>query len=421
MGLTSRYRETEMTAQATVTSAPGRARPFEKTQGATPGWLKRVIGRQLAPTREEYQAVLSGLWVGDPPMDALMDWMDQAGPQRARALYEQVLTEGLKAVPDCPEPLYQLIKSLERPPAWVDFELIDEGARFIQSTGMAAPYVLRDLALMGGYLLSGFNQSLVLTGALSQGTARRVAQTGKWWIDCTEEGGLKRFAEGFQGTLRVRLIHALVRRHLRAKEAWDESHWGLPLSQIDMVSTYLGFCVVMLGGLRKMGIPVTGRESRAVMHLWKYAGWLMGVQAPWLVDSEREGIVLLHHTVLTQSRPDWTSEELGKALSREPLERHFRFARPWRRRWAYRVHLSVTRYFLDRNKMRQLGLPEGVLPWYPLLTLVPRFLGYALQRYVPGPRAWQWRRGRRAQRRSLMRMFGAERAHEPAVREKGSH
>ena len=36
----------------------------------------------------------------------------------------------------------------------MDFDLIDEGARFIHSTGMTAPYVLRDLALMGGYLLS---------------------------------------------------------------------------------------------------------------------------------------------------------------------------------------------------------------------------------------------------------------------------
>lgn len=396
-----------MTAQTTLKSPPWRARPFEKTQSATAGWLRRLIGRELAPSRAEYDAALAGLNVGDPAMDELVAWMYDYGLKDARALYQRALDQGLAALPDCPAPLYRFFRDLERPPAWVDFELIDEGARFIQASGMAAPYVLRDLALMGGYLLSGFNQSLVLTGALNRGTARRVAETGQWWIDCTEEGGLQRFAEGFRDTLHVRLVHALVRRNLNARDDWDHDHWGLPLSQVDMVATYLGFCVVMLGGLRKMGVPVTRRDSRAVMHLWKYAAWLMGVEEAWLVDSERQGIVLLHHTLLTQSKPDRTSIELGRALSREPLERTFGAAGGWRRRWAYHRHLSVTRYFLDREKMAQLGLPRGVLPWFPLLTLVPRFVGQVLQRPLPGLRDLQRRRGRRAQRRALARMFGA--------------
>lgn len=398
-----------MTAHASLNPRrPGRARPFDKTRGATPGWLRLLIGRDLAPSRAEYEAALAGLWRGDPPMDALLDWMTDYGPREARALYAQALREGVDTLADCPEPLRRFFRDLERTPAWVDFDLIDEGARFIQSTGMAAPYVLRDLALMGGYLLSGFNQSLVLTGALNKGTARRVAETGKWWIDCTEEGGLHRFADGFHGTLHVRLVHALVRRNLAQRPEWDESHWGLPLSQVDMVATYLGFCVVMLGGLRKMGVPVTRRQSRAVMHLWKYAGWLMGVEERWLVDGEREGIVMLHHTLMTQSRPDWTSAELGRALSREPLARTFGAAQGLRRRWAYRKHLSVSRYFLDREKMGQLGLPAGVLPWFPLLTLVPRFIGHTTLGLFPGLRGWQRRHGRRAQRRALAQMFGEQ-------------
>ena len=123
------------------------------------------------------------------------------------------------------------------------------------------------------------------------------------------------------GTLHVRLVHSLVRRNLASREEWDVAQWGLPLSQVDMVATYLGFCVVMLGGLRKMGVPVTPRESRGVMHLWKYASWLMGVDERWLVVSERDGIVLLHLTLMTAALDQ---PELGKALAQEPLERHFR-------------------------------------------------------------------------------------------------
>lgn len=397
-----------MTAQTRINPVPTRARPFAKTQQPTPGWLKALLGRELAPSRDEFSQVLNALQVGDPAMDKLVDWMMDYGPKQARPLFEKALDQGLDAVTDCPAPLHRFFKELESPPEWVDFALIDEGARFIHASGMTAPYVLRDLALMGGYLLSGFNQSLVLTGALNKGAAKRVAETGKWWVDCTDPGALKRFGAGFRSTVHVRLVHSLVRRNLSARKEWDADLWGLPLSQVDMVATYLGFCVVMLGGLRKMGVPVTPRESRAVMHLWKYACWLMGVQPKWLVDSEREGIVLLHHTLMTQSRPDWTSQELGGALAKEPLERHFsRFAN-LQRRLAYHKHLSVSRYFLNAEKMAQLGLPDSVSGWYPLATFVPRLMSYSVQRYLPGLRSWQVKRGRRAQLKTLQQMFGDE-------------
>ena len=71
-------------------------------------------------------------------MDALVDWMVDYGPREARVLFDKAVSEGLATIPNCPEPLYLFIKSLERRPAWVDAELIDEGARFIHSTGMTA-------------------------------------------------------------------------------------------------------------------------------------------------------------------------------------------------------------------------------------------------------------------------------------------
>lgn len=396
-----------MTSQATPTrQPPSRARPHDKTQGRTRPWLRRILGRALAPSEDEYQAITAALWQGDTDMDALVEWMHQYGPREARALFEQALSEGVANLDAPPEPLLRFFSRVEQEPAWLDHRQLAEGARFIHGTGLAATYVLRDLALMGGYLLSGFNQSLVMTGALSKGTSRRVAETGQWWIDCTEPGGLERGGAGFKSTLRVRLIHSLVRRNLAGRPQWRSERWGVPLCQTDMVATYLGFSVVMLGGLRKLGVPVTRRESRAVMHLWRYACWLMGVDPRWLVCGEREGVVLLHHCLLTQSRPDQTSRELGQALAREPLERHYRRFSGARRWIAYHTHLSVSRYFLDRTKMRQLGLPGHIHAWYPWLTLLPRLSAYSVARLLPGLRAGQQRRGRRAQRQALATLLG---------------
>lgn len=385
---------------------PLRVRPFDKTQAPTPRLLRLVVGRELAPTREEYDRVCAAVWDGDVAMDALIDWMYEYGPREARALFEQALNQGTGSIPDCPEPLRIFFKDFDTPPAWVDQELLDAACRFIHGTGTTAIYVLRDLALMAGYLLSGFNQSLIMTGALSKGASRRVAETGKWWMDCTEPGGLHRFGQAFKSTMHVRLVHGLVRRNLAARPEWDSAKWGLPLNQTDMVATYLGFSAVMLGGLRKLGVPVTPHESRAVMHLWSYACWLMGVEEKWLVKTESEGVVLLSHTYMTQSKPDWTSRELGQALAREPLERTYASFQGLRRQLAYHQHLSVTRYFVGDAKMAQLGLPKNVTSWYPLLTTPPRFVNYTARRLLPGLRILLEKRGRQAQRAALASLFG---------------
>lgn len=390
-----------MDASVTPRPAPTRARPFEKTQGRTPLWLRLWLGRDLAPSREEFQAALDGLWVGDLAMDELVAWMEEYGRGRGHKLFQQALKQGVDSLTDAPEPLVRFFRRVENRPDWVDPELLELGARFIHGTGEGATFVLRDLALMGGYLLSGFNQSLVLTGALTEGTGRRVARTGHWWIDCTEVGGLEPLAAGYRATLQVRLVHALVRRDLDRREDWDHERWGLPLSQVDMVATYLGFSVVMLNGLRLLGIPVTPTESRAVMHLWRYACWLMGVQEQWLVDTEKEGALRLHHTLMTQSQPDWTTPELARALAREPLAHRFPRLQSVRRRLRYHMHLSTSRYFLGKEKMRQLGLPEHILPWFPLMTIAPRFTYYSSHRFLPGLRERLQQRGRAFQKAAV--------------------
>ena len=257
------------------------------------------------------------LWEGDPAMDRLVAWMFEQDTRRRRDQIQAAIQHGPEHLQPCPGPIRDFFQTLEQPPAWIDQGLMDDAVDFIHGVGLAANFVLRDLALMGGYLLPGFNQSLVMTGALSQGTGRRVAETGKWWIDCTEPDGLRPGGPGYVTTLQVRLVHALVRRGLDRRPDWDHSHWGTPLSQIDMVATYLGFSVVMLVGLRKPGIPILPRESKAVMHLWSYACWLMGVDEKWLVSSEREGYVLLYHTYMTQPPADASSRELAQALAHE--------------------------------------------------------------------------------------------------------
>jgi mpaB/rubber oxygenase-like protein len=308
-------------------------------------------------------------------------------------------------VPDAPPPLRAFFDVIDARPRWLDEARLLEGARVCGISGMTGLRVLRDVALMGGYQSSAINRPLILTGALAGGTQRRLAETTKWWIDCTEPGGMARFASGFQSTVRVRLIHAIIRRHLRGHAEWDGARFGLPLNQTDMAATYLGFSVVFLLAQRRMGVPLTAPEGRAAMHLWRYIGWLMGVDERWLYDEEQQGRVALYQNILAQAPPDESSRALGRALMNEPLSRHY--ARwPWLRgRYERALGLSVSRLFLGRRGMRALGLPRFVLPWFPLLSAPLVFAGHWLARLLGG-RGRLERRGRAAQVDYLPTLFG---------------
>jgi hypothetical protein len=348
------------------------------------GPLRWFIDGDPEPSPERWQAIGEAILRGDPPMDRLVDWMFATGMGRTRPLFEQALERGIDSIPDAPAPLRTFFALVDTRPSWVDDTLVREGARVAQRGGRVSWDVARNFSLMGGYQASAFNRTLLLTGALEKGPTRRIAETASWWIDCTGDGGMDRFGAGFKSTLRVRLIHALVRRHVAKLPAWRMDEWGLPVNQTDMAATLYGFPVLIALGSRLMGVPLTKRDSQASMHHGCYAGWLMGVEEQWLPWDENIGRTLLFQMTLSIANPDETSVQLGRALMDEPLTRHFPFPSKVRA-WVERErNLSVNRWFLGRQGMRNLGLPTTRLPWYPLAQLPATVARHALARVLPG-------------------------------------
>lgn len=367
-------------------------------------WLIR--GANPEPTAAQWRAQAHTLLRGDEAADRLVNWMQTVGVQVGMPQFERALAQGIEAMPDAPPELRAFFAAVEATPAWVDPELLRQGAAACHISGLSGMRVLRNAALMAGYQASAINRTLVLTGALAKGAQRRVAETTKWWIDVTREGGLGRFAPGFQTTLRVRVIHAMLRKRVHAMPEWDEAALGLPINQGDMRATYLGFSVIFLLGQRVMGVKITDAEAHAVMHLWRHIGWLMGVEEGLLCETELEGRVALYQNLLAQAPADESSRALGRALMDEPLLRHYTVLPRLAGRLEKARQLSICRMFLGPEGMRDLGLPSHVMPWYPMLTVPFEAAYHRLNRLLPGGRQRLIRQGHQAQMDYLKVMFG---------------
>lgn len=378
--------------------APTRLRPFQLTQIKTPWPIRQLLGRPFAPTSEEYAKLHLGLFDGDPVMDRyIQSRMEQSPEKPDWREFHQALHSPKPSEFKGSDALQTLLKSTCTNPTWVDWSLIADGVRFIHSTGRAATDVLRDMALMGGYLMVAFNKTLILTGELEKGAAPRLASTAQWWLKVVNPNANCVGGPGALATLRVRWMHALVRHQLRNSPNWDSKQWGLPINQVDMAATYLGFSAVMLLGLRKMGIVVTPPNSRAVMQLWKLIGWQMGVKEQWLVDTEAQALVRLRQFLFTHSPPDESSHRLASALASEPLSRNHTHLQVLRRQLAYQKHLSSSWYLLGPGMFYKLGLRAPFGPLIALLEVPIRAAVHTLGRCMPGYSKRFTQHGRRAQ------------------------
>jgi hypothetical protein len=383
---------------ASPSDVPGRHGADRDRARALAARLRLTIDGDPEPSEQDWGALGAALTRGDSPADRVIAWMRQVGRAVAWPVMEKGLNEGPAAVPDEAAPLRDFLAQGWQPPPWVDWARVKRGAQVMQGTGRHGLMVLRDVGLMAGYQAGAINQTLLKTGALERGAHKRIAETTTWWLACTEEDGLQPGRPGHRMTLHVRLMHALVRDRLARSPDWDAEWLGLPINQVDMQATYLAFSAVHLLGLRLTGMLFAQADADAVMHLWRVMGWLVGVEESLMCDDEATGRVLMYRNLLTQAPPDESSSLLGRALMNEPLQRPYPFARALRGRVDRERHLSLISWFLGKEGLRNLGLPDRQ-PWYPLIMMAPTVAGSVALRTSPwfeGP----WRAIARRQQRA---------------------
>ncbi|AXY61469.1 oxygenase MpaB family protein [Acinetobacter sp. WCHAc010052] len=362
--------------------------------------LSYMADQEVSPSFEEYQALNRALQSGDDAMDTVMQWVVQ-NPKEHRQYFETALYKGLDQLPHEMSVLTDFFRKVEQKPEWYDQQKIDDALRFTYRLGVNNGFILRDLSLMTGYMYPGFNQPLVLTGALKKQAGTRLAETTKWWIDITEENGFERFNKGFTSTIYVRFIHSLVRYHLGKSEKWDADTWGVPINQFDQAMTNIAFSGVVLIGIRALGIFPSKQEVDSFLHFWKYAGWLMGIDEKWLVNKESDGWKLIYWMHFAHPKSDESSVSLGSSLSKEPFERQYRYMRPLQQKLAYRQHLEVTQFFIGRKKMHQLGLKQRPAAWFAYYLIARNLLLYTGARHSSKIDDFLLRNGRNVQKLGL--------------------
>lgn len=390
-------------AQARPAGAPARFAADERWGTRAALLLRPFADRWTAPTPAERARIAEALGSGDPVADALLTSISRGETSMARV--HAALDAAVAGEPEPagePGQLTTFVRAVTELPDWLDPELAERGARVCLRAGLTGQDVLGDLALLGGYRPAATTEVLTSTGRLTgEGTAKRIAETMAWWHAVASPGGWRPGNPGWDTTVHVRLMHARVNRAMLDK-GWDTAAKGQPINQADMAATNGLFSATFLLGTLVLGIPHRPADARAVMHLWRWMGWVMGVDEEFLHDRPRRTLRDMYHFLRTSPPPDHNSVVLAEALLDSYGHTDFpRFAR-LRRRLDVARHRATATYLNGPAGMRELG-QRPALPWYPAVLIPANLLAHGAAVVSPKVRGALERRGYRRIRRQITR------------------
>jgi hypothetical protein len=252
----------------------------------------------------------------DPLADAVV--ADVESMTGGFKLFERIAREGIARAPQAPDSFHAFFETVERTPLWVDWSVVDGGGEVLLRAGLLGGLVLALKSLVLGYTSPGGNKPLVWSGRLKEQAAGRLNETAKFVHATITPGAMRPHRQGWEITLKVRLMHAHVRRMILKTGRWNDD-WGAPINQHDMLGTSLLFSVAVLQGLRTLGVRIPAGAADAYMQLWRFSGWLIGMEPELLVATEAEGERVVEVIAATQADPDEDSHSLTRALLDAPV------------------------------------------------------------------------------------------------------
>ncbi|MFD4406618.1 oxygenase MpaB family protein [Nocardia sp. NPDC058499] len=377
--------------------------------------LRRFRGDVRATAGQRRTYLQASTRTGDPEADALVEMFRRLPAGEGRRLFETAVDHGLTAVEDPPPELTTFFASIDAEPYWLDRDQLDLAARAIGRSGVVGDIALSMGALLGGYLAKRVAKTLVGSGDLERMAPRRIAETMHWYVEATAVGGLRRFAPGFRSTVRVRLMHAMVRAGMSRRPDWDWDGWEHPVNRSQLAGTITFFAVAQISGTQALGLHYSAQEKDAICAFFRYLAYLLGVGPDLLAATERDYWRLFWLQIEHEfGAPDQDCVRLAQALVRAigpaVTGDGADLAHKVARRAATGFLCGYARLIVGESNADFLGLPDSAA-FRAVVVAAAAALSAAevVRRVTPGATRLCEHYGRRSRVRTVQKMMARHR------------
>ena len=272
---------------------------YEKARALDPGLADRYVEHTV---------------MGDPRADAVIDALAPMDQTEVHRLIAAGMEQDEKVLADAPKPLRDFFQWIEEPPAWFDPASVYAGCRaFHRYSDLFIPAFFVVTLQNAATLIS---KAFYMTGRVTtEHGLRRIRQNTRHFIEIMLPGALGRQGEGWKLSVRIRLVHAQVRRLLRASDEWDEAVYGAPVSAAHLALASANFSATMLRQADRLGAHLDAEERASFMQIWRYASWLIGSPEALLFEGDEARTAELHRVAsVCEPPPDDESAVIANAL-----------------------------------------------------------------------------------------------------------
>ena len=215
--------------------------------------------------------------------------------------------------------------------------------------------------LVGGSLIEGFSSNIArsfdITGRLRDQGVRRLEQNNRPVMEIFLPGGSERYGDGWKLSVRIRIVHAQVRRLLNQSDKWDLQAWGVPLSAAHMGLASAAFSGRLLRHAERLGIPFNDEERESFMQIWRYSMHLMGVPSTILWRDEHEALKLFEVASACEPPPGFDSIIMAHELI-EAVPMVLGIKDDKEKKTILNLVFSVSRALIGGEKAAQLKYPK---------------------------------------------------------------
>ncbi|WP_420442157.1 oxygenase MpaB family protein [Candidatus Palauibacter sp.] len=307
--------------------------------------------------------------VGDPAADAVIDEMaGVSSPARVHRIisaalenYHDMPSSGDGVPGHIPDALQNLIADAAVVPGWYDPKISRVATRaFLNNSDMVLG------ALVGGAIIEGFStlisKSFRIRSRIMTNGVRRLKQNLLQLVEQYLPGGIEPGGDGWKLSLRIRLVHAQVRRMLRdfdgTTDVWDQSVHGLPLHASHMLLGASAFSARLMQHVSTLGGDLSDRDVEAYVHVWRYTGHLMGVPDEILFRDFESAVRWFEIGSLCEPPPDEDGIIMANSIiNSAPIV--LGFTEPEERRAMARYLYQVSRELIGDSLADDLNYPPG--------------------------------------------------------------
>lgn len=252
-------------------------------------------------------------WFGDVELDPVMDELAELPRTDMSRYITAGINRNAEVLRDAPRSLRDFFEGIEDPPVWVDHASFKPGIRAFHNN---AVQILA--SFVAGVLIEGFattiGKSFFMTGRVMDKGSRRLRQNNRHQVEIFHPQGLQRESDGWKLSVRIRFVHAQVRRLLQTSGEWDVNTWGVPISAANLGYAIACFSARTLVHSTALGAHYSPEQHEGYCAVWRYVGNLMGIPESILYTTEQEALHMYKIGILCEPEPEVESVIMTNAL-----------------------------------------------------------------------------------------------------------